>query len=107
MAQAVLIPIDRPDVAPWPISARLRAQLVYFMSAPGSAGVPVLAENEYWFAVDEVARWVDEGVFYLVSPLDTANMTEVELSEEQEALLQWLKDNRVQHTRLGEGESGR
>ncbi len=107
MLQLVLVPIDRPDVAPWPISVRLRAQLVYFMSAPGAAGVPVLAENEYWFAADEVARWVDEGVFYLVSPLDTANMTEVELSEEQESLLQWLKDSRVQHTRLVERGTGR
>lgn len=107
MAQAVLLPIDRPDVAPRAISARLRSQLVYFMSAPGTVGVPVLAENEYWFAADEVARWVDEGVFYLVSPLDTANMTEVELSEEQESLLQWLKDTQVQHARLVEREIGR
>jgi len=107
MAQAVLIAIDRTNVAPCPLSARLRAQLVYFMSAPGAAGVPTLAENEYWFAADEVARWVDEGVFYLVSPLDTANMTEVELSEEQESLLNWLKDSRVQHTRLVEGGTGR
>ena len=30
------------------------------------------------------------GVFYLVSPLDTANMTEVEITEEQESLLGWL-----------------
>jgi hypothetical protein len=101
------VSIDRPDVAPWPISARLRAQLVYFMSAPGAAGVPALAENEYWFAADDVARWVEEGVFYLVSPLDTANMTEVELTEEQESLLNWLKDSRVQHTRLVDGGTGR
>ena len=51
-------------------------------------------------AAADVARWIDEGVFYLVSPLDTANMTEVELTEEQEALLQWLKDQNVQHVRL-------
>src|SRR3954449_7521962 len=102
MAQPVLVPIDRPEVAPRPISPRLRAQLVYFMSAPGAAGVPALAEDEYWFAEAEVDRWVDEGVFYLVSPLDTANMTEVELTEEQEALLQWLKDRRVQHVRIVE-----
>jgi hypothetical protein len=107
MAQPILVPIDRTEVAPRPISSRLRSQLVYFMSASGAASVPVLAENEYWFAADEVARWIEEGVFYLVSPLDTANMTEVELSEEQESLLQWLKDCRVQHVRLVEGGSGR
>jgi hypothetical protein len=94
--------LDRPEVAPRPISARLRAQLVYFMSAPGASGVPALAEDEIWFAEAEVARWVDEGVFYLVSPLDTANMTELELTEEQESLMQWLKDARVQHVRIVE-----
>jgi hypothetical protein len=102
MSKPVLIPIDHPEVAPRPLSPRLRSQLVYFMSAPGQSGVPALAEDEYWFAAAEVARWVDEGVFYLVSPLDTANMTEVEISEEQEALLQWLADKQVQHVRLVE-----
>ena len=102
MAQPALIPIDRTDGAPRPISARLRSQLVYFMSAPGAAGVPVLAENEYWFAAEEVDRWVEEGVFYLVSPLDTANMTEVEITEEQEAMLFWLDRNQVQHVRAVE-----
>ena len=107
MAQPVLIPIDRAEVAPRPISARLRGQLVYFMSVHDTVGVPALGENEFWFAADEVARWVDEGVFYLVSPLDTANMTEVELTEEQETLLQWLKDMQVQHVRLEEEETRR
>jgi hypothetical protein len=95
-----LVPMDREGVAPLPISARLRTQLVYFMSAAGSPGVPELGEDEYWFAESEVARWMDEGVFFLVSPLDTANMTEVELSEEQEVLLHWLQAQRVQHVRL-------
>jgi hypothetical protein len=107
MAQPLLVPLDRTEVAPRPISPRLRAQLVYFMTAPGMAGVPALNENEYWFAGDDVARWIEEGVFYLVSPLDTANMTEVELTEEQEAFLQWLKENQVQHVRVVAGENSR
>ena len=94
------MPLDRPEIAPLPISPRLRTQLVYFMSAHDAPGVPPLGEHEYWFAAAEVARWLEEGVFYLVSPLDTAHMTEVELSEEQEALLHWLQDHRVQHVRL-------
>jgi hypothetical protein len=107
MAQPRLIPLDRTTVPPRAISPRLRSQLVYFMSAPGTAGVPTLGEDEYWFTAADVARWLDEGVFYLVSPLDTANMTEVELTEEQEALLQWLKDNQVQHVRIVAGETTR
>jgi hypothetical protein len=107
MTQPLLAPLDRTEVPPRPLSARLRAQLVYFMTAPGTPGIPALAEDEYWFAADDVARWVEDGVFYLVSPLDTANMTEVELTEEQEALLSWLKESRVQHVRVVEAEARR
>ena len=102
MSQPVLIPLDRPDVPRRPISLRLRSQLVYFMSSPGAPGVPALAEGEYWFSPAEVDHWLDEGVFHLVSPLDTANMTEVELTEEQEALLTWLKSSGVCHVRVSE-----
>ncbi len=72
------------------------------MTPSGSPGVPDLAENEFWIARDQVARWLEEGVFYLVSPLDSANATEVELSEEQEALLSWLEKNGIQHVRVVE-----
>ena len=64
--------------------------------------MPALGEGEYWFARDEVKKWVDEGVFYLVSPLDSANMTEVELTEEQEALLTWLDKHQIAHVRVKE-----
>ena len=99
MTQIKLVPVDRPAVSPLPISTRLRSQLVYFMTSTGTPGVPALGENEYWFARDEVDKWLDEGVFYLVSPLDSANMTEVEITEEQEALLFWLNRNQIQHVR--------
>src|SRR5436305_6696019 len=102
MARLVLVPVDRPEVAPLPISARLRTQIVYFVTPAGSPGVPPLGEGEYWIAADEVARWLDDGVIALISPLDTANTTEVELTEEQEALLAWLQSNQVQHVRVVE-----
>ena len=102
MTRLTLVPIDRPGVAARPISPRLRSQLVYFVASAGSEGVPPLGEGEYWFRPDEVDRWIDEGVFYLVSPLDTANMTEVEISEEQESLLLWLRDQGVCHVRVVE-----
>jgi hypothetical protein len=102
MSQPLLVSVDQPAVTPLPISTRLRSQLVYFMTAAQTAGVPPLGENEYWFARAEVAKWLDEGVFYLVSPLDTANMTEVELTEEQEAMLAWLDRNQIQHVRVVE-----
>ena len=37
-----------------------------------------------------------------MSPLDSANMTEVELTEEQEAMLFWLNRNQIQHVRAVE-----
>jgi hypothetical protein len=102
MARPELVPLDRPEVGPRAISLRLRSQLVYFVSPSGAPGVPTLGDNEYWFDPAEVDKWLDDGVFYLVSPLDTANMTEVELTEEQESLLGWLKSERVQHVRVNE-----
>jgi hypothetical protein len=97
-----LVPVDRPNVAPLPISGRLRGQLVYFMTPSGTPGLPAIQENEFWIASSDVAKWLDEGVFYLVSPLDSANATEVELTDEQEALLTWLQKNQIQHVRLVE-----
>jgi hypothetical protein len=102
MSRIVLQPIDRAEVKPYVISPRLRTQLVYFGSASGSEGVPKLGELEFWFRADEVAKWAEEGVFYLVSPLDTDNMTEVEISEEQEDMLNWLCESGVQHVRVVE-----
>jgi hypothetical protein len=100
MSQPMLVAVDRPLVKPLPISPRLRTQLVYFMTPPGSAGVASLGENEFWIARDDVTKWLSEGVFYLVSPLDSANKTEVELSDEQEGLLDWLTKNGVEHVRV-------
>jgi hypothetical protein len=100
MARLTLVAVDHPEVAPLPISPRMRTQLGYFMTPADAPGLPPLGEDEYWIAAADVAKWIDEGVLYLVSPLDTANMTEVELSEEQEALLQWLRDHSVQHVRV-------
>jgi hypothetical protein len=102
MSQLRLFPVDHPDVAPLPISARLKSQLVYFMTPPTTEGVGPLAEDEYWFNGKEVAIWLSEGVFHLVSPLDSANTTEVELTEEQEAFLDWLSRHQIERVRVVE-----
>lgn len=97
-----LKPIDQPEVAPWPISGRLRGQLVYFASVEGTPGRPPLGAGEYFLLAADVARILDDGCLELVSPLDTDKMTEVELSEEQEAMLEWLRSHGVQHVRVVE-----
>lgn len=100
MSERKIIAVDHPEAPPLLVSDRLRSQLVYFMTPPDTPGVPVLGENEYWFARADVTGWLMEGVFLLVSPLDTENMTEVELSEEQERLLNWLDRYKVEHVRV-------
>jgi hypothetical protein len=95
-----LIAVDRSGVSPLPISARMRSELVYFMTPPSAAGVPPLGENEVWIARDDVGTWLADGIIDLVSPLDSANKLEVELSEEQEVVLHWLKKNDIQHVRV-------
>jgi hypothetical protein len=102
MPQSKLVSVDHPEVNPLAISPRLRSQIVYFITPPDTPGVPALGESEYWIARDDVTHWLMEGVFLLVSPLDTDNMTEVELTEEQESLLSWLDKNHVEHVRVVE-----
>ncbi len=70
------------------------------MSVPGTAGVPPLNEGEYWVSQDSARDWLDCGVISLVSPLDSQHQTEVELSEEHEAWLEWMLQNQVERIRL-------
>jgi hypothetical protein len=102
MSQWKLVAVDHPEVSPLPISDRLRSQLVYFMTTRDTPGIPAIGEDEYWIARGDVTRWLMEGVFLLVSPLDTENMTEVELSAEQETLLNWLDKHKIERVRLVE-----
>jgi hypothetical protein len=92
--------VDRPDLPPWEMSDRFRTEIAYFMSLPGEPGVPTLAAGEYWVAADQAKTWLDEGVFRLVSPLDSGSQAEIELSEEQEAWLEWMTSQGVQRVRV-------
>ena len=100
MSQIMLVAVDRPEAGSLSISERLSAQLVYFMTPANSPGVPALAENEFWIARSDVVKWLTDGVLYVVSPLDSENVAEVELSEEQEIMLAWLDMKGVQHVRV-------
>jgi hypothetical protein len=92
--------VDRPELTPLEMPARFRHDVAYFMTPPGERGAPPLPSGEYWITLDEARRWLDEGVMSLVSPLDSENQAEVEISEDQEKWLQWLVDNQIQHVRL-------
>lgn len=88
-----VIPTDQPNVAPLKMPDRFRKEIVYFMSPAEGEGAPKLGKNEYWIRANDAAKWLDDGFFSLVSPLDAESVAEIELSEDQEIWLEWM----VQH----------
>jgi hypothetical protein len=42
----------------------------------------------------------EEGVLRIVSPLDSSTTAELEITEEQEAWLQWVIENEIEQIRL-------
>jgi hypothetical protein len=92
--------VERPELAPLEMPARFAHDVAYFMTPKGERGAPPLAGGEYWIDLDEARRWLAEGVLLLVSPLDSENQAEVEISEEQEKWLEWMVANGVQRVRL-------
>ncbi|MGE3536830.1 MAG: hypothetical protein AB7N91_05240 [Candidatus Tectimicrobiota bacterium] len=97
-----LLAMDNTAAPHLVISPRLRSQIVYFMTPPDAPQVPPLAANDYWIDAAQSATWFAEGVFELVSPLDGEQRTVLELSEEQEAFLEWLTTYQIQHIRVEE-----
>jgi hypothetical protein len=92
--------VDKPDVAPCEMPARFRTDIAYFMTPAGERGAPKLPAGEYWITLDDARRWLEEGMVEVVSPLDSLNATEFELTEEQENWLRWLVAHDVQHVRV-------
>src|SRR5215469_9249081 len=97
---AMVHAINRPELPPYSMSDRFRQEIAYFMSVPGEAGVPPMGPREYWVSLDQIRGWLDDGAILIVSPLDSASRTEVELSEEQESWLEWMVEHQVQHIRI-------
>ena len=92
--------VGRPELAPLDMPARFKHDIAYFMTPPGERGVPELPQGEYWVMLDDARRWLDEGVLVLVSPLDSENQAEAEISEDQERWLEWLLAHGVEHLRI-------
>jgi len=95
--------VDHPELTPYRMSDRFRTEIAYFMTVADEAGVPPLGPDEYWVRRDDAKRWYEEGVLALISPLDSQNKTEVEITEEQEDWLQWMIENEIEHVRLQRG----
>ena len=82
------------------MSSRFKRDIAYFMTPSGERGAPELPSGEYWINLEDAKRWLDDGILTLVSPLDSENQAEAEISEEQEKWLEWLVAHGVQHVRL-------
>ncbi len=95
-----VVAVDRPEVPAFEMPDRFRHDVAYFMSVPGEGGVPTLPEGDYWIDPGEARTWLEDGVFSVVSPLDSASRTEVEVTDEQEAWLTWLVAHNVERVRL-------
>ena len=95
-----VIPIDQPNVAPLKMPDRFRKEIVYFMSPAEGDGAPSLGKDEYWIRAEDSAKWLEDGVFSLVSPLDAESVAEIELSEDQEIWLEWMVENKICTVRI-------
>ncbi len=93
--------VGRPELPPFVMPDRFRHDIAYFMDVSNTPGETPLAEGEYRISLTEATQWLEDGVFSVVSPLDSASHTEVELSEEQEAWLEWMVAQKVDRVRLG------
>ena len=94
--------VEKPELASFEMPDRFRTEIAYFMTPPGEPGVPELAAHEYWIRSQDAQAWLEDGVVLVVSPLDAEAKAEVELTDEQEAWLEWMVANKIQHVRLGE-----
>ena len=92
--------VEKPDLVPFEMPARFKTDVAYFMTPAGDQGVPQLATTEYWIRRTDAQIWLEDGVILVVSPLDASAKAELELTDEQEAWLQWMVDNDIQHIRL-------
>ena len=93
--------VEKPDVAPFPMPDRFRHEITFFITPGGEQGLPKLPAGEYWVRLEDARSCLDEGVIRIVSPLDSENQTEIEISEDQENWLEWMTRHEITHVRLG------
>jgi hypothetical protein len=93
--------VQHADLPPFVMPDRVRHDVTYFCTPAGQPGAPAkLGEREYWIRREDAERTLDDGVIRIVSPLDSASSTEIEITEEQEAWLAWMVKHQVEHVRL-------
>jgi hypothetical protein len=98
---AVLVhAVGRPELPPFTMPDRFRHEITFFMTIAGEGGVPKLPAGEYWVRLADSKMTLEEGLIRIVSPLDSASKAEIEISEEQEAWLEWMVKGNIEHVRI-------
>lgn len=93
--------VDKPDLPSFEMPDRFRHDVTYFCTSPGEAGAPdTLPEREYWIRREDARQFYEDGVIRVVSPLDSDSRAELEITEEQEAWLEWMLQHEIEHVRL-------
>ena len=93
--------VEKSQLPPFEMPARFKHDIIYFVTQAGEQGAPEsIAEGEWWVRRVDALRIYDEGVIRIVSSLDSANTTELEITEEQEAWLNWMIQHEIEHLRL-------
>lgn len=95
-----VVAVGKESIEPLTMPDRFRHEITYFMTVPGEHGAPKIPHGEYWVRLAEAREWLDEGVVSLVSPLDSENKTEFEISEDQDMWLEWMVEHEIEHIRL-------
>jgi hypothetical protein len=95
--------VDQPELSPFTMPDRFRHEITYFITPSGSPGVPDLPVREYWIRLCDTQSYLEDGAVRIVSPLDSDSKAEIELTEEQEAWLEWLLAHRIEHVRVEGG----
>ncbi|MFN0056249.1 MAG: hypothetical protein ACKV0T_29230 [Planctomycetales bacterium] len=92
--------VGRPELPPFRMPDRFRHEITFFMTPGGDHGVPKLSSGEYWIRRCDAQTCFDDGEVRIVSPLDSDSQAELELTEEQEAWLEWMLQHGVEHVRV-------
>ena len=100
MAKYLIHALDKPEIDPYEISPTLRNQLQYFTTGEIRDGS---TPDEFCFPLERTSKLLEDGVFYVISPLDEEHQAEIEISDEQEDLLDWLVSNGIQRVKVEEG----
>ncbi len=93
--------VGRPELSAFEMPDRFRHDITYFVTSSGESGAPTdLQEGEWWVRLTDARTILEEGTIRIVSPLDSATAAELEISEEQEAWLEWMVRHQVERIRL-------